>query len=77
LEPNKKLIYDHLPFNNLHGMLVGVGSLWLNERPMQTHKRFPRFESFVTLLHGKRNNNKTKKIDDPTTMLGEFEVPKP
>jgi hypothetical protein len=44
---------------------------------MQIHKRFPRFESFVTLLHGKKNCYKTKKINDLTTMLGEFEVPKP
>jgi hypothetical protein len=71
LEPNKKMIYDQ------HGTLVGVGSLWPNERPMKTHKRFPKFESSVTLVHGKINCNETKKIDDPTTMLGEFEVPKP
>ncbi len=69
-------IDDHLSFI-LHGTLVGVGSLWPNQRPMQSHKRVPKFESFITLLHGKRNCHKTKKIDDPATMLGEFEVPKP
>jgi hypothetical protein len=40
-------------------------------------KDFPTLNPLLPLLHGKRNCHETKKIGDPTTKLGKFEVPKP